>query len=51
VYFQNESPGADKEPNWVPAPKSEFSLYIRSYWPTAEILDGRWKPPAVMPAS
>jgi len=47
LYFQNESPGIDKEPNWVPAPKDEFSLYIRAYWPKAEILDGRWKPPAV----
>jgi hypothetical protein len=51
MYFQNESPGADKEPNWVPAPKGEFSLYIRSYWPRAEILDGRWKPPPVVRAS
>jgi hypothetical protein len=30
LYFQNESPGADKESNWVPAPKDEFSLYIRA---------------------
>ena len=36
-----------KESNWVPAPKDEFSLYIRAYWPKAEILDGRWVPPAV----
>ena len=47
MYYWNESPGADKEPNWVPAPKDEFSLYIRAYWPKDEILDGRWKPPAV----
>ena len=47
LYYQNESPGADKESNWVPAPKDEFSLYIRAYWPKAEILDGRWVPPAV----
>jgi hypothetical protein len=47
LYYQNESPGADKESNWVPAPKDEFSLYIRAYWPKAEILDGSWKPPAV----
>ena len=51
MYFQNESPGADTEPNWVPAPKDEFSLYIRAYWPKTEILDGRWVPPAVMRAS
>jgi hypothetical protein len=47
LYYQNESPGADKESNWVPAPKDEFSLYIRTYWPKAAVLDGSWKPPAV----
>ena len=48
LYFQNETPGSDKETNWVPAPKDEFSLYIRAYWPKAEILDGRWVPPPVV---
>jgi hypothetical protein len=47
MYYQNESPGAEKASNWVPAPKDEFSLYIRAYWPKEGILDGRWKPPAV----
>ena len=47
LYYQYDSPGADKESNWVPAPKDEFSLYIRSYWPKAEILEGRWTPPPV----
>ena len=47
LYYQSESPGADKEANWVPAPKDDFSLYIRAYWPKSEILDGSWKPPAV----
>ncbi|WP_144444247.1 DUF1214 domain-containing protein, partial [Caballeronia arationis] len=48
LYFQNESPGSDKESNWVPAPKDEFSLYIRAYWPKAAILDGTWTPPPVL---
>jgi hypothetical protein len=47
LYYQNESPGSDKESNWVPAPKDDFSLYIRTYWPKAEVLDGTWKPPTV----
>jgi hypothetical protein len=51
LYFQNESPGTDKESNWVPTPTDEFSLYIRAYWPKAEVLDGSWKPPAVIPAN
>jgi hypothetical protein len=37
----------EKESNWVPAPEDEFSLYIRAYWPKAEILEGRWMPPPV----
>ena len=47
LYFQNDSPGADKETNWVPAPKDGFSLYIRAYWPRPAILDGSWSPPPV----
>jgi hypothetical protein len=31
----------------VPAPKDEFSLYIRTYWPKPEILEGKWAPPSV----
>ena len=26
LYFQNESPGKDKEANWLPAPKGPFNL-------------------------
>jgi hypothetical protein len=51
LHFQNQSPGADQETNWVPTPKDEFSLYIRAYWPKAEILDGRWAPPQVQRVS
>jgi len=47
LYFQDESPGADKESNWVPTPTDEFSLYIRAYWPKDAALDGSWKPPMV----
>jgi hypothetical protein len=51
LYFEHASPGADKETNWVPAPKDDFSLYIRAYWPKQEILDGKWTPPSVTRAS
>jgi hypothetical protein len=50
LYFQNKSPSADKEVNWVPTPTDEFSLYIRAYWPKDEVLDGSWKPPMVIRA-
>jgi hypothetical protein len=48
LYVQNESPGKDKESNWLPAPKDSFSLFMRLYWPKKEILEGNWKPPAVV---
>jgi hypothetical protein len=50
IYIQNESPGTDKEANWLPAPKDKFVLMLRLYWPKEKapsILDGSWKPPAV----
>jgi hypothetical protein len=35
--------------NWLPAPKdADFSLFMRSYWPKTEIIDGSWTPPAVL---
>lgn len=50
IYVQNESPGKDKESNWLPAPKDEFVLMMRLYWPKEKppsLLDGSWKPPHV----
>jgi hypothetical protein len=44
-YIQNESPGKDKEPNWLPAPKGPFIIAMRLYWPKQEALDGTWKQP------
>ncbi len=46
-YIQNESPGADKEENWLPAPKGPFFIAMRLYWPKPEALDGTWKQPPV----
>jgi len=48
LYIQNESPGADRESNWLPAPKGKFQLMLRLYWPTEtppSIIDGTWSPP------
>jgi len=49
LYIQNQSPGADKESNWLPAPTGKFVLMMRLYWPSEKapsIIDGTWKPPA-----
>jgi hypothetical protein len=47
LYFQNESPGKDKEQNWLPAPKGPFNLTMRLYAPKQEVLVGKWNPPPV----
>jgi hypothetical protein len=47
LYVQADSPGPDKESNWLPAPTGDFSLYVRAYWPQAPVTSGKWTPPAV----
>ena len=50
LYIQHESPGTDKESNWLPAPKDKFILMLRMYWPkdtAPSIIDGTWKIPPV----
>lgn len=50
IYIQNESPGKDKEANWLPAPEGKFHLMLRLYWPNESkpsIIDGTWIIPAV----
>jgi hypothetical protein len=56
LYIQKESPGADKEANWLPAPNDTIYLAMRLYWPKTEapsILppgEGTWKPPGIVKA-
>jgi hypothetical protein len=47
LYFQNESPGSDRESNWLPAPKGPFNLTMRLYAPKSEALTGLWNPPSI----
>ncbi len=47
LYFQNDSPGKDKEANWLPAPKAPFNLTMRLYSPQSDALTGKWNPPPV----
>jgi hypothetical protein len=51
VYIQHDSPGADKEVNWLPAPAGNFNITMRLHWPKSQnpsILDGSWRLPPVV---
>ena len=54
LYIQKDSPGKDKEANWLPAPDGEIYLVMRLYWPKEtppSILpagEGTWQPPALV---
>lgn len=47
IYIQHDSPGAEKEANWLPAPREPFNLVLRLYSPEKSVIDGSWVPPAV----
>ena len=50
LHFQTDSPGADREANWLPAPEGAFLPMLRMYWPdetAPSILDGSWTPPQI----
>lgn len=57
LYLQKDSPGADKESNWLPAPSDKIYLVMRLYWPKPtppSILpagEGTWRPPGVKQVS
>jgi len=45
LYVQHDSPGADKEPDWLPAPGGPFFAVLRLYWPKPDALNGKWTAP------
>jgi hypothetical protein len=50
LYIQKETPGPDKESNWLPAPADKFVLMLRMYWPSEKspsIINGTWTLPPV----
>ncbi len=58
IYIQKDSPGKDKEANWLPAPNDTAYLVMRLYWPkpATEALSvlpvgkGTWTPPGIVVA-
>ncbi|HMG04977.1 MAG TPA: DUF1254 domain-containing protein [Chthoniobacterales bacterium] len=45
LHIQNESPGKEKESNWLPAPKGPFVMAMRLYWPKEQATEGKWEAP------
>ncbi|MGH3151949.1 MAG: DUF1254 domain-containing protein [Streptosporangiaceae bacterium] len=50
LYLQHDSPGQDKESNWLPAPRGPLGITMRLYSPEAAVINGLWNPPAVRKA-
>jgi hypothetical protein len=48
LYIQADSPGKDKESNWLPAPKEPFYMLMRMYLPKIEVLNGQYEIPGVV---
>lgn len=57
LYIQTDSPGKDRESNWLPAPAGPMFIVMRLYWPKTEgrsVLpagEGNWAPPGIVPAA
>src|SRR5262249_14747633 len=47
IYIQHDTPGAERESNWLPAPRGPLGLTMRLYAPAPKALDGRWNPPPI----
>ena len=47
IYVQRNSPGPDKEANWLPAPEGPFFLVLRTYLPGEDIVNQTWQPPRI----
>lgn len=47
IYLQADTPGADREHNWLPAPRETYFTLLRIYWPEGDILNGSWVQPDV----
>ncbi len=48
LYLQPDSPGGDREPNWLPVSRDAFNLAFRTYQPGRAIIEGTWQAPPVV---
>ena len=51
IYISKDSPGKDKEANWLPAPNGTIYTVMRLYWPKDAMTSGAWKPPGIVPVA
>ena len=57
LYVQHESPGKERDANWLPAPDGPMFIVMRLYWPKTEapsvlpLGQGSWAPPGIVPVS
>ncbi len=55
IYIQRDSPGKERESNWLPAPDGPAFIVMRLYWPRTEepsvypLGKGEWQPPPIVP--
>ncbi len=49
IDIQHDSPGAEREANWLPVPQGPFILTFRAYQPREEIRNGSWRAPPPVP--
>ena len=47
IYMQKDSPGPDKESNWLPSPDGQFFMIMRTYLPAEDIVNQTWQPPKI----
>jgi hypothetical protein len=53
IYIQKDTPGADRESNWLPAPNGPIYLIMRLYWPSTTppsilpVGEGTWQVPGI----
>lgn len=50
IYVQNQSPGPEREANWLPSPPGPFTVVMRLYWPKPDALNGTWQAPKLVKA-
>jgi hypothetical protein len=47
IYMQRDTPGPERESNWLPTPEGQFRPVLRAYEPGPALVDGSYKLPKV----